>query len=316
MFLGFVMRSLSINFTPYTQNSKLIKQVEHPKPFKHGLQMITGIHGDSHGGTSCDGALYLSDFWSIFDKSTIKSVKLKGLATNTDAYPNSYLKAKANVPLSTSGVYDCSVMYLYNEKTKTHALYHAEHKIAKKELDKVLKFLMPEGITHGIIIPGTAHWYKRHGNNLHNMFEVMKKYNKNAIVNVMTDSTPLPEIVGYNGRAYQIKNRSKSNFPQASFKIQDLQGYDTFFIVRDIRSQKDANKLKHTFQNRGYNKETLNILNRKVDKHMNIINDILNCKSYEELDEYMECLDSDNVFVTFSFVFQKALKKLQRIFDK
>lgn len=308
------MRSLNCNFPHYGYNEKFIKQTTNPKPFKRGLSEIKGIKAGCGGGTTCNGAKYLRNFWSIFDRSSIKTVRAKGFATNTEAYPNSYLKAKANVPLSTSGVYDCSVMYLYNEKTKTHALYHAEHKISKKELKKILRFLMPEGISHGIIVPGTAHWHKRHESNLHNMFKVMKEYNKNAVVNVMTDSTPFPEIVGYKGRAYEIPNRKHSDTPQSSFAIHDLQGYDTFYIVKDVKSEKDANKLKNTFKNRGYNKETLNILNRKVDQRMNIINDILNCKSYEELDDYMEALDFDNAFVTFAFVFQKALKKLQQIF--
>lgn len=306
------MRNIN-NFTHYNHNVKFIKQITTPQPFKRGLTEITGIRAGSGGGTTCDGAKSLRNFWSIFDKSSIKPVRAKGLATNTEAYPNSYLKAKANVPLSTSGVYDCSVMYLYNDKTKTHALYHAEHSISKKELKKVLKFLMPEGISHGIIVPGISRWYKRHEKNLHNMFKVMKESNRNAVVNVMTDSTPVPEIVGYKGRAYEIPSRNSSGTPQSSFEIQDIQGYDTFFVVKDVRSEKDANKLKYAFKNRGYNKETLDILNRKVDQRMEIINGILNCKSYEELDEYMECLDCDNVFVTFAFVFQKALKKLQRI---
>ena len=80
------------------------------------------------------------------------------------------MKTQAHKPISTSFVHDCAVMYLYNDKTKTHAMYHAAPSTKVKRLNFFIKTLMPEGFTHASIVPGDYSFYKEQEPNMKNMF--------------------------------------------------------------------------------------------------------------------------------------------------
>ena len=179
------------------------------------------------------------------------------MSTNKDGFADSFLKAGASTPISTSFVHDCSVMYLYNDKTKTHAMYHAAPYCKKDRLEFMLKKLMPEGFTRGAIIPGNYIFYRGHEHNMKNMFNVMKKNNPKAIVNVYYDSSRFPEIVGYKGRVYEIQNKKVKeqmdeglldalDYGQASFQILDLQGYNTFNDIENLKERFSDIKIPKT----------------------------------------------------------------------
>lgn len=259
---------------------------------ERGLTHISGISGKNGPGTTCNGAITMKNFWSMFDPDSFNEIRAKGISTNKDGFPHCFLKAKSDVPISTSFVHDCSVMYLYNQKTGTHSLYHAAYDCLPEKLDFIIETLMPEGITHGSITPGDSYWYDRHADNLKNMFAAMKRYNKNSIINVYSESTKYPEIVGYKGKTYEIPNLTVqrqencgdyiSDEGQASFKIMDIQGYNTFDRIEyHCRTLKEVSKLKYFFRKQGYNNEMLSVLNRILNQRAEKIKEIKACNSLD-----------------------------------
>lgn len=265
-----------------------------------GLSEIVNISDEIAFGTACSGSIPMKNFWKGFKSKERKKLMQIGLSTNKDGYPHCFLKAAADIPLSTSFVHNCSIMYLFNSKTNTHALYHASSNCTLQNLKFILKILMPEGITHGAIKPGDAKWYKQHHNNMINMLAVMKKSNPEAIVNVYHDSSKYPECVGYKGVLFEIPNtqikkklsEGDPNFcdeGQASFKIMDLQGINTFDLIKkNTQTPEDIEKLRNEFKSKGYNKEIINILNNILDKRLSVIKSITECKTIEEID-FVEC---------------------------
>lgn len=121
---------------------------------KDSIKKITEIRPLMLVGTKCKNSIPLRKFWDFFeiDKNTF----LKGFSTNTDGFANSFLKTKSNIPISTSYVHDCSVMYLFNKNTKTHAIYHAAPDCKSETLQFMINSLMPEGFTKAAIIPEDA----------------------------------------------------------------------------------------------------------------------------------------------------------------
>ena len=296
---------------------------------KKSLKKIQHIQPQFMSGTKCKGSIPLRNFWNFIEKN--KYIKQFGYSTNKDGFGNSFLKAKAKVPISTSYVHDCSVMYLYNKRTNTHALYHAAYDCEAKKIDFMLKTLMPEGITHGSITPGDSYWSDRHVYNLKNMFASMKRYNKNAIVNVYSESSKYPEIVGYNGKTYEILNKDVQNQlalngyasdnGQASFRIVDLQGYNTFDRIEyNCKSLKDIKKLKHYFKKIAYNEEMIGMFHRLLAERAMNIKTINACKSIEEsyeLEQLFEADKLDNYWDVFRIKRENfLLKELQTIKDK
>lgn len=240
------------------------------EPPQKGIEYLSGIKAGKNS-TVCDGSLGLINFWSCFSGKEMFNISKKGLSTNDKSYPDSFLKTTSDRPISTSAVRDCSVMYLYNDKEKTHSLFHAAHDTDPDYLNFILKTLMPEGITHGAIIPGRSSWYYRHEFNMKMMFCFMKMYNENTVVNVYHSSTTLPEIVGYKGNPYEIPNRmfleDGEDVGQASFPISDLQGHNTFQkIEKECQSVEDVKRLKSFFRKQKYDEEIIKIFDEILDK--------------------------------------------------
>lgn len=277
-------------------NDSFKKTLVHTIPQK-GLDLISGIKKGLTGGTVCDGSIGMRNFWAMFNMSEIKSLKQRGISTNDESIPNTFLKSKSENPLSTSAVRDCSVMYLYNDKTKTHSMYHAANDCSSEALDFYIKNLMPEGFTHGAIIPGRSFFCEDHKANMKNMFCTMKINNPDSIVNVYHSSTELPEIVGYEGCVYEIPNKKflekGKDEGQASFEISDISGGNTFMIIGyNFVHSKQIEKFRQQFKNMGFDFETVKVFNRFLDIRARNLRQIENCKTLEELGALNNKLDT------------------------
>lgn len=258
---------------------------QQPNKFRceaNAISEITNIRPFELGGTQCRNSIPLKNFWDFFESD---GHYIKGFSTNKDGYANSYLKAKTNVPLSTSFVHDCSVMYLFNKDTQTHALYHAHSKCSKETLKFIIDTLMPEGFTKGAIVPGDHLFFREHKRNMENMFKLMKDKNPNVLINVYNASTRYPEIVGYKGFMYEIPNKKVQeqrcrgefepwDFGQSSFKIANLQGFNTFDNIDICKNSEELLKLKKTFKDAKFPKETLAVLNNQVEKRLEVMQEI------------------------------------------
>ena len=154
------------------------------------------------------------------DRNTIPEIIKKGLSTSELRVPNLYLKTDINRPISTSGVYDCSVLYLANEKTKTHSLYHM-YIDADKKIQRIIRTLMPEGYTKAAIIPGSNTWSHIHQQYLPEVFKAVKENGNNPSVYVYHYSSEVPEIVGYEGNVYEIMRRNYKDKGQATFRVEN-----------------------------------------------------------------------------------------------
>lgn len=192
---------------------------------ENGVYKIINVHPGKFG-TECKYSVPLQCFEEQFGIKELNKLFRNGLSTNTEALSDAFLKSCADNPLSTSSVYDCSVMYVYNEKTNTHFLYHSAFQKVENDFMNLLKTFMPEGFTAAEILPGINKWCNRHKITLPEMLKALRKSNPNANINVRHYSTKMPEIVGYKGRLYEIENeRVAHGFHdrgQASFQICDL----------------------------------------------------------------------------------------------
>ena len=90
------------------------------RPEANAISEIKNVHPYLLGGTKCNNSIPLKNFWDFFEAD---GRCVEGFSTNKDGFANSFLKAKSNVPLSTSFVHDCSVMYLFKETYKGMLLY-------------------------------------------------------------------------------------------------------------------------------------------------------------------------------------------------
>lgn len=238
------------------------------------IEKISEIRPVMLAGTKCRNSIPLRKFWDFFeiDKKTF----LKGFSTNKDGFANSFLKTKSCIPISTSYIHDCSVMYLFNKETKTHALYHAAPDCKLETLNFMIKTLMPEGFTKGAIIPGDSIFYRKHRHNMENMFNLMKQSNPHALINVYHGTTRYPEITGYKGFVYEIPNKKvkeqmldgildAEDFGQATFKILNLQGYNTFENINLCSTKDELYKLKQAFKQAKYPPEIFKILSNIID---------------------------------------------------
>lgn len=274
------------------------------QPAKKGIESITGICG-GFGGTKCNESTTLKSFWARFSHHEQEILRKQGVSTNVQREPRSFIKTTADRPVSTSGVCDCSALYLYNANTKTHAIYHAAPDVSKKELDTTIRDLMSEGVTHGVIVPGRAIFFEEHGRNMHNMLDVLKKYNPEVKVNVKHSEGCLPEIVGYRGDVFEIKmSNSLEEFRQeknllkrgritfgdlavANFNVVDMQGYNTFDkILFDANNLKEAKELKLWFVKQNFPKESLDVFLQKLDERVKYLKEISKIKSLRDLESY------------------------------
>ncbi len=224
-------------------------------------------------GTECKDSTPLKSFDDSVDFEKLKELYKNGFSTNTDGWADCFLKSKANNPLSTSSVYDCSVMYLFNKDTNTHFLYHSSFRSVQKDFDFLIKTFMPEGFTKAEILPGTKRWLERHSLTLPEMVKAIQANNKQAEINIRHYNSKMPEVVGYMGELYEIPNhRIEMGFydkGQASFRMCDLK-------AKSLISELDFNsssieKLETTRQ---YYKqgipdiEIMKIINRELDKNL------------------------------------------------
>ncbi len=290
------------SYKPCLNNQKSFKAINLQKqtlfdlfvktPFGHynpkqSLKKISGIEPQYLGGTKCKGSIPLKNFWDFFDKKS-KNIKNLGYSTNKDGYGNCFLKSNSSMPISTSFVHNCSVMYLYNKNTQTHALYHALSDCSEETLKYILRTLMPEGFTRGAIIPGDSIFYAEHSANMKKMLKLMKQFCPKALVNVYHSTLKYPEIVGKAGNVYQIPNRKVQNqiklgnldpndYGQATFRIIDLQGYNTFeqiFFAGNTVEQLE--ELKRTFMKKKYPKMVMKILYQEIEKRKKSLEKIEN----------------------------------------
>lgn len=252
------------------------------RPEANVISEIKNVRPYLLGGTKCNNSIPLKNFWDFFEAD---GRCVEGFSTNKDGFANSFLKAKSNVPLSTSFVHDCSVMYLFNKDTQTHALYHAHSECSEDTLKFIIDTLMSEGFTKGAIVPGDHLFCREHKRNMENMLKLMKNNNPDALINVYNASTRYPEIVGYKGFMYEIPNkkvvaqRCRGEFEpwdygQHSFKIADLQGFNTFDYISICKNSEDLLQLQKTFQKAKYPKEALDVLNNQVEKRLEILKEI------------------------------------------
>ena len=322
------------NFKGFVSKTKNLKDVFSRNQFlseeKKSISRISNIKPIIFAGTSCAGSIPLQNFWKFFK---FKNPKLKskyfGLSTNKDGYADSFLKEKSNIPLSTSFVHDCSALYLYNEKTKTHALYHAAPDCKEGHLKFIIEKLMPEGVTKAAIVPGDYVFYKKHYDNMHNMFYILKGKNPNIHINVYHDSTRFPEIVGYKGKVYEIPNKNVKkqmkehslnvvDNGQASFKILDLQSADTFFeIYSRFLSEKNMQSLRTEFQQ----KKLPPLISEIFEKEISAIETVLNLiKKIDSLDD-LNFLQTAFPYNKFKLMFSQKkeellMNELQKINDE
>lgn len=268
------------------------------QPAKKGIDFITDVRPDELGlgGTRCNESTPLKTFWKRFSLREQEVLKRQGISTNILREPRSFVKTSAETPISTSGVCDCSALYLYNAKTKTHMMYHAAPDVSKKELDMTIRDMMSEGVTHCVIIPGRSLFCDVHVYNMNNMLELLKKYNPDVKVNVKHSSDWVTEIVGYRGDVFENTftqaRRGNINFEfgeaaLASFKIVDMQGYNTFDkILFDANDLKQAKELKLWFVKQNFPKESLVVFLQKLDERVKYLKEISKIKSVEELEVY------------------------------
>lgn len=292
-------------------------------PFKNGLSKIEDIKAGVKGGTTCKNSLPLKNFWKNTDTFQREKLENTGMSTNTVGYARCFLKAKADVPISTSFVHDCTVMYLYNSNTETHCLYHAEAEAQKSILEYIAETLMPEGFTSGAIIPGCSLWISSHVGNMLNMFDVMKSKNPKAVVNVYHSCSTAPEIVGYKGLMYEIPNieilfqrRMKSeyvrDYGQASFNIVDIQSYNTISrILHNCNTLQECDAEKEYFRkNTSYPKEIKECFYNAINKRRTFIEKINNANSLETLDAVVKTLPE------FGYFMNAVRIKLQQLLIK
>ena len=98
---------------------------------------------------------------------------------------------------------------------------------------------------------------------MENMFNLMKQSNPHALINVYHGTTRYPEITGYKGFVYEIPNKKvkeqmldgildAEDFGQATFKILNLQGYNTFENINLCSTKDELYKLKQAFKQAKY----------------------------------------------------------------
>ncbi len=128
--------------------------------------------------------------------------------------------------------------------------------------------------------------------------------------------TKEPEIVGYKGRMFQIKNE---NIPdgQATFKITDIRKDNSLIDIHYAETITELNELKEKFNKSNASKEIKAILNRLIEDKKEIIKQINNICSFEKLKEFINKKELDNaVFEEYnhkylSSVIHHKIKALQ-----
>lgn len=254
--IRFRPKELKDIFLKLNSNSDSIKRIKNVEP---------GLYG-----TKCSGSKPLQDFWDEVSEEDYEQLCARGISTNVGGWADCILKSKLDNPLSTSGVFDCSVLYLFNKEANTHLLYHSYYNAPEKYLKILIETFMNEGFSGAAIVPGDKYWYKRHDYTLKTMLSVLKNINNSAKINVYHETTQYPEIVGYNGNMFEITNNQfthYSNKGQASFKISNLRVLDMFDQIEwECTSPESVKLLRKEFEEKGYDKEILKVINNILDE--------------------------------------------------
>ncbi len=282
-------------------------------PASNKISGIKNIHPGEYG-TECSGSIPLKNFEEVFTGTELSKFYKTGISTNTGGWANSFLKSSADNPLSTSSVYDCSVLYLFNKETNTHFMYHSYYNVKRDFFNYLIRTFMPEGISDAAIIPGDSRWFKYHKNTLQEMFASIKNSNKSTHINVYHNNSSLPEIVGYKGTLYEIPNQRAamglSDKGQASFKICDLQ---ISTILDDIEynavTTKRISAQRELFISEKYDIEVLKILNNILDERQQHISKIEACRTLEELENTKKSFNSSELLKYFN-AFEHQKRKM------
>lgn len=266
------------------------------------LDRIADVKPGCMAGTKCKGSIPLRNFWNFIKKD--KFLKCKGYSTNKDGYGNCFLKSKANMPISTSYVHDCSVMYLYNKDTNTHAMYHAVSACPYKTLQFILHKLMPEGFTKGAIIPGDYIFYNEHKRNMKNMFKLLKTENPDVVINVYNSISRYPEITGLHGNVYEIPNADAKmqmrngvwdidDHGQATFRILNLQNVNTFGCIKyNCQTFEELDELEEFYHSQKYPKEILSVLLQEIEQKRQFLKSIECSKNEDTEIQYERLINS------------------------
>ena len=255
---------------------KILKDIFVKNTPLHGVSQIKNAHAGEFG-TVCNGSKPLENFEDRIGIKELEKLYKKGLSTNTGGWANCFLKSKADRPLSTSSVYDCSVMYLFNDFDTN-----------KSTFDYLIKTFMPEGFTKANLVTGYAKWYTKHQKTLTQMLKALKTNTQNAEVNIYHYNSELPEIVGYKGNVFEIPNaRTALGFNdkgQASFKICDLQIENlNSELNTKCTSTQNIKTLRKIYAKLAYDKEILKVFNKLLDERAGKIKEMESCKTIEEL---------------------------------
>ena len=265
----------------------------------HYINELVGIIAGEYG-TTCKDSQPLSNFFGQFkSKKEIQNIKKLGLSTNDAGCAYSFLKSKADRPLSTSFVHDCSVMYLYNERKNTHFLYHIHKDEKEEEILAIINLFMPEGYSHASIVPGDKYWADTHRRYLPEVYSAIKKGASNVKVSVFHCSSERPEIVGYKGKMYEIPNKfyskpyiekfSQGDRGQATFSIRDFRIYTTLYNANSSNSisdlQKNIYEIKHSSQ---YTPELRQILYKIINERIDSLKELENLKTKSEFEEFIK----------------------------
>ena len=236
-----------------------------------GLTQIRNVRSGDYGAI-CDGSKPLRPFYEVLRDVRTREMQLKGFSTNTDGWAPSFLKSKADTPLSTSKVHDCSVAYFYNEGNQTHFLFHVYPKMNESTIRRYIRTFMPEGFQKAILVPGDNAHTKVHKSCLPKIFGAIREMNPETSIEVYHNRSRLPEIVGYNGSVYEIRNTEHLvhwNFGQASFRISDIRDTNTLDEIIKARDISSLQKLRETFNLKGYDPEVKKVLFKFIDEKIN-----------------------------------------------
>lgn len=247
-----------------------------------GLSSITNVRQGRYGSV-CDGSKPLKSFMKLFPDKTFfeKNILKYGRSTNTNADAPSYLKAKTSIPLSTSGVHDCSVAYFVNQKDNTHFLFHIHPFMEESSIKKAIERFMPDGFQKAIIVPGDNYNTVTHRRTLPGLFETIKSINPKTSVEVFHNSSRYPEIVGYKGGVYEIPNKKYflefRSCGQATFEICDIQNDTIFNPIARAQSETELENLRKQFAQENYGIEIKKVINRLINEKIeNIKMKVLN----------------------------------------
>lgn len=96
--------------------------------------------------------------------------------------------------------------------------------------------------------------------------------NPETSIEVYHNTSRLPEIVGYNGSVYEIRNTEHVmhwHFGQASFRISDIRDTNTLDEIIKARDISSLQKLRETFNLKGYDSEIKKVLFKFIDEKIN-----------------------------------------------